>query len=107
MNNNANKNKEILENFFSGGVYATIVHYKTQINGGWGFQTECYIYDNEYRAIEHGQDAIFDRKLYFSQEQLQKALEFLAETKRYDFASNFVEIVKVSNIDQSKLRSTT
>ena len=96
--------KEIKE-FFDRGVYATIIHYKTQTNGHWGYKTECYVYDSEYRAIEHGQDAIFDRKLYFSEEQLRKALGFLAENKRYDFASNFVEVVKVSNIDQSKLRS--
>ena len=99
--------REEIKQFFDRGVYATIIHYKTQINGHWGYKTECYVYDNEQRAIEHGQDAIFDRKLYFSEEQLRQALEFLAENKRYDFASNFVEVVKVSNIDQSKLRSAT
>lgn len=102
-------NKEIkqaiISNFFDTSVYATIVHYKTQINGHWGFKTECYIYDNEMRAIEHGQDAIFDHKLYFSEEQIKFAFEFLAETKRYDYASAFIEVVKVSNIDQSELRS--
>jgi hypothetical protein len=102
---NKESKQEIINKFFDNSVYATIVHYKTQINGGWGFKTECYIYDNEMRAVEHGQDAIFDFKLYFSKEQLRKALEFLAETKRYDYASAFVEVVKVSNIDQSELRS--
>jgi|TARA_R100000656_G_scaffold51712_1_gene41359 hypothetical protein len=102
-----NDNKEALKKFFDQSLYATIVHYKTQINGHWGFKTECYVYDNEMRAVEHGQDAIFDHKLYFSEEQLKFAFEFLAETKRYDFASAFVEVVRVSNIDQSKLRSTS
>ena len=96
-------NKEIkqaiISNFFDTSVYATIVHYKTQINGHWGFKTECYIYDDELRAIEHGQDSIFDHKL------IKLAFEFLAETKRYDYASAFIEVVKVSNIDQSELRS--
>ena len=102
-----NDNKEALKKFFDQSLYATIVHYKTQINGHWCFKTECYVYDNEMRAVEHGQDAIFDHKLYFSEEQLKFAFEFLAETKRYDYASAFVEVVKVSNIDQSKLRSTS
>jgi|TARA_B100000315_G_C14299770_1_gene461298 hypothetical protein len=91
-------------NSLDNGWYVCIVHYKCQINGHWGFETECYLYEDEHRAIEHAQDSIFDHKLYSDESQLKFAFKFLMENKRYDFASSFVEVVRVSNIDQSTLR---